>query len=66
VIVPVEVRGEPALHLGNVVEAVHVEQLLVQVGVENLDLPVPLLVLRHHLVDSHLRQQVREARDAAP
>src|SRR5580693_1839745 len=41
VVVPVQVGFEPAAHLGDVVEAVGVEQLLVQVGVEHLDLAVP-------------------------
>jgi hypothetical protein len=36
VVVPVDVALEPAAHLGDVVEAVRVEQLLVQVGVEDL------------------------------
>src|SRR5580698_9585953 len=50
VVVPVQVRRETTAHLGEVVEAVGVEELLVEVGVEDLDLAVPLLVLGLDLV----------------
>src|SRR6185437_6560053 len=66
VVVPVEVRRETTPHLGEVVEAVGVEELLVEVGVEDLHLPVPLLVLRLEVIGPELGQERREARDALP
>ena len=56
VIVPVQVRRQPATHVGKVIEALHVEQLLVQVGIEHLHLAIPLLALGGDLVDAHLRE----------
>src|SRR6185436_13093450 len=57
VVVPVQVRRETAPHLGEVVEAVRVEELLVEVGVEDLDLTVPLLVLGLEVIDPELGEQ---------
>lgn len=60
------VHLKPASHLRDVEEAVRVEQLLVQVGVEDFDLAIPLLVLCDDRIDAHLREQRGEARDAPP
>jgi hypothetical protein len=62
----VQVGGEPALHLGDIVEAVRVEQLLLEVPVEILQLAVPLLVFRRELPHLQLLQQAAEARDSLP
>jgi hypothetical protein len=60
-VVPVKMRSESPLHLCEVVEAMAVEQLLGEVGVEHLDLAVVFFVLGDDLVDAHLGQQRREA-----
>lgn len=66
VVVPVQERCETALHLCQIVEAVGVEQLLVEVGVEDLDLAVPLLVLGLEVIGPQLGEQRGETRGAPP
>ena len=47
-------------------EALHIEQLLVQDGVEHFHLAVVLLVLSDHMINAHLGEQRREMRDPSP
>jgi hypothetical protein len=61
-----QVSRQSAPHVGEVIEAMHVEQLFVQIRIEHFDLTVPLLVLGDDLIDAHFRDQLSEARDPAP
>jgi hypothetical protein len=66
VIIPVQVGREPATHLGHIVKTVGVKQFLGEIGVEDFQLAVPLLVLGNDLIDPLFGQKSGEAGDAAP